>query len=273
MTRMMRWSDGLVLIMNTEQFCMSLLIRGRPDVNGITAVLWSMNIIWLTFYCQINQSYSSTHCLLSHKCMFVHQGFEVSIKRNRNIAQNDGWLKISLVVFITIHLYIHTVYIWWLNMLPGAACGVTETLNSVCVAFKQCHMREVSWGSFITSSTFEFLTKLELHAALHLGWVASLNFLTLSLSSAIHSLRTHATRKKKVSLREPDPWSRKAPQAPLQQNPPAPFSHHCLFIITIVFSPLVTSYWNATLWEPHLNLCELRSHSSSTLQLQVYEIQ
>lgn len=68
---------------------------------------------------------------------------------------------------------------------------------------------------------------------------------------------------------EHDPWSRKAPQAPLQQNPPAPFSHRLLFIITQVFSPLVTSYWNATLWAPHLNLCELHSHLSSA-QVQHY---
>lgn len=45
--------------------------------------------------------------------------------------------------------------------------------------------------------------------------------------------------------REHDPRSMRAPRAPLQQHPPTPFSHHCLLIITPVFSPLVRSYWNS----------------------------
>lgn len=69
---------------------------------------------------------------------------------------------------------------------------------------------------------------------------------------------------------EHDPWSRKTPQAPLQQNPSAPFSHCCLFIMALLFSPLVSAYWNATLRVPHLNLCELNSHLSST-QVQRYD--
>lgn len=53
-------------------------------------------------------------------------------------------------------------------------------------------------------------------------------------------------RAAKHSPWENDPWSRRAPQAPLQHNPLLPLSHHCLFIITPVFSPLVTSYWNSS---------------------------
>lgn len=63
---------------------------------------------------------------------------------------------------------------------------------------------------------------------------------------------------------ERDPWSRQALRAPLKQNPPAPFSHHWLFMPVPVFLPLGTPYWNATLWLTHLNLCELCFPLSST---------
>lgn len=67
----------------------------------------------------------------------------------------------------------------------------------------------------------------------------------ISKSNCVSIVR-ELLRAAKHWLREHDPWSRGAPGAPLQQNPPLPFSHHCLFIMTPLFSPLVTSYWNST---------------------------
>lgn len=89
------------------------------------------------------------------------------------------------------------------------------------------------------------LPKPAYEASLHLQWVASSDIAALSPSGSMPFPGSGLMLPNQPVWKH-DPWSRKGPQAALQQNPPAPLSHHRLFIITPEFSPPVTSHWNAT---------------------------